>query len=589
MALRILLFSVLISSLVTAQDIINIGLPINSMLFAEHGVSLSGDGKTMVFQSDRTGRWRLYESSLHDSAWTEPNPIDSINNYHQSDIFIGGAFLSYDGKSLYFTSDMFGSLGSMDIFISEKKEGKWGTPKNLSFQINTKQYEGFPSLTSDNRILYFIRKNLTKKENEACYSIYISEKDSNDIWSNPTALDFPVNTQCEDAPRISPDGKTLIFSSIRNGGKGKYDLYRCNYNKDLGWSKVLPLDYINTEYNDKLISITPNQEYIYFSNNGGFSDDIYCSKIPFIERLQKKMIVSGNILDNETGAPIVAQLSITNVRNNKIVTEVYSSDADGTFSVELPEGEEYHLVIKKDDYVVLEQALDLSFVTEPKKQIDVTFNNEAYQRTKKTAIIKGSIIDNETGEPIVAKLSITNVRNNKIVTEVFSDEADGTYVVDLPKNETYKVYVTAKGLIMKESIIIDNLDKPIIFDTPIKMNSISNNTSFVIENIYFDTDSFNLNPASFLSLDQIVDLLKQNRNIKVEISAHTDNVGDPSYNMKLSQARANGVVKYLISKSNITDNLIAKGYGETIPIANNNTIEGKTKNRRVEFKILKLE
>ena len=120
------------------------------------------------------------------------------------------------------------------------------------------------------------------------------------------------------------------------------------------------------------------------------------------------------------------------------------------------------------------------------------------------------------------------------------------------------------------------------------MKSITENTNFVLNNIYFDTDSSNIRTESYIALDQIVELLKENENIKVEISAHTDNVGEYNYNINLSQQRSASVVNYLISKGISSENLEAKGYGETKPIAANDTEIGKAKNRRVEFTILKV-
>jgi len=586
---NLILLSIILSINIFSQTEKKLPIPINTVEFNEYAPTLSSDGKTMIFQSDRSGKWRLYQITMKDdSTWTNPKSIQAINNYDTRDIFIGYPFLTYDDKFLFFASDMKGSYGSLDIFYSEKINGEWCPPKNAGNQINSKAYEASPSVSPDGKKIYYIMKRLSGKNEEKCYKIYACDKNDENEWINPHALRKPINSTCEDVPRIMYDGKTLIFSSIRQGGYGKFDIYKSIYIEGVGWSEPENMDYANSEFNDRLIALSPNEEYAYYTNDGGFSDDIYYKKVPFKGRLKKKMIIAGNVIDNETGEPIVAQLSITNVKNNKIVTEVYSSEADGSFEVDLPEGEEYKIVIKKGDYVMLEKSIDLTEITIERTDLAVNFNSEEYERTKKKAIVSGTLIDEETGEPIVAKLSITNVRNNKIVTEVYSSETDGSYEVELDKNEDYEIYATAKGVIMEEPIKITNLEKPISFNNPTKLKNITENTNFVLNNIYFDTDSASIKPESYTALNQVVNLLKENKNIKVEISAHTDNVGNYDYNINLSQQRAASVVDYLISNGIPKDNLEAKGYGETKPIATNDTEIGKAKNRRVEFTILKV-
>ena len=108
----------------------------------------------------------------------------------------------------------------------------------------------------------------------------------------------------------------------------------------------------------------------------------------------------------------------------------------------------------------------------------------------------------------------------------------------------------------------------------------------VYDNIFYDFDKSTLRPESISELDRMVLLMSQNPTIKIELSSHTDNVGSNEYNITLSQARAQSVVDYLISKGISKDRLVAKGYGKSIPIATNDTEEGRQLNRRTEFKIL---
>ncbi|PLW98901.1 MAG: hypothetical protein C0594_17810, partial [Marinilabiliales bacterium] len=315
---------------------------VNTLHFSEYAPSFTKDGKTMIFQSDRTGAWRLYESTLHDNIWSDPRYIEEINDYEEGDHFIGGACISYDGQSLYFTSDMYGSMGSMDIFYCKRMDSIWSEPINLSYMVNSKQYDAFPSVTEDNSALYFVRIKLFKKQGEQCYTIYCSHKDTSNLWQKPVAVDFPINLNCEDAPKISPDGLAMLFSSIRRGGKGRFDLYESKFDTlSETWSEPRLLEFVSTEYNDRFAYINKDLSEIFYTNNGGFSDDIYYSEVPDYERARKRMIYTGNVVDKETGEPIVAKLSITNVRNNKIVKEVYTDEDEGGFEVSIDAEEEY--------------------------------------------------------------------------------------------------------------------------------------------------------------------------------------------------------------------------------------------------------
>jgi len=110
-----------------------------------------------------------------------------------------------------------------------------------------------------------------------------------------------------------------------------------------------------------------------------------------------------------------------------------------------------------------------------------------------------------------------------------------------------------------------------------------------LKNIYFDYDKTTLKPESFIELNKVVDFLKQNSKISVEISGHTDSRGSDDYNLNLSQGRSQSVVDYLTSQGIDSSRLQAHGYGETKPIDSNDTDEGRANNRRVEFTILKIQ
>ena len=159
-----------------------------------------------------------------------------------------------------------------------------------------------------------------------------------------------------------------------------------------------------------------------------------------------------------------------------------------------------------------------------------------------------------------------------------SIEANKNYALQIQKNN-YLFY--SQNINLKE---ISSQQKP--YELEILLQPIASNNKITLNNVFFDFDKSELNAVSFLELDKVVELLQKNPTLKIEIAGHTDNKGDKKYNQILSQKRAESVVNYLVQKGIAATRLIAKGYGDTMPIITNDTEENKAKNRRTELKIL---
>ena len=160
----------------------------------------------------------------------------------------------------------------------------------------------------------------------------------------------------------------------------------------------------------------------------------------------------------------------------------------------------------------------------------------------------------------------------------------GNFSILLPEGDNYKVIYSYFGSVIDDnSIDIPSMDGEINFNFKVTLEAPK---VITLDNVFFDTNKSILKPESFEALDNLVLALESKEGMKIEIAGHTDNVGDETANLKLSQARAESVRKYLINKKISPDRVTAKGYGPTIPIANNETAEGRKKNRRTEVKIL---
>jgi outer membrane protein OmpA-like peptidoglycan-associated protein len=148
--------------------------------------------------------------------------------------------------------------------------------------------------------------------------------------------------------------------------------------------------------------------------------------------------------------------------------------------------------------------------------------------------------------------------------------------------------VSRKGyLFYSENFSLKNnylVDKPYLKDVPLQPLKVGNR--IVLRNVFYETDSYELKKASTSELNKVVRFLQANPEIKIEISGHTDDTGDLDYNQKLSENRAKTVADYLISESIKAERIVSKGYGENLPVASNNTEEGRAQNRRTELKII---
>ncbi len=470
-----------------------LGKPINTLEFSEFAPTISADGNTLIYESDKSGRWRLYISSQANGVWSEPKDMDVINNRVMPGDFIGGPCFSYDGNRLYFTSNMKGTVGGMDMWYSEKINDVWQAPKNMGKTVNTAGYDGFPSVSPDGKSLYFMRAGTNNSPTgQRCCILMVAEKRGN-YFINPKALPSPVNSGCEGYPRIMADGKTLIFSSYRSGGKGGYDLYQ---SKKTGakWSTPVAMEFINTPKDDELISVPASGDIIYLSNtNKNNKDDIYKLPLPKEFRPDEVVSVEGVVKNEETNKPMPAIIRVSNIKTKEKISETENDSLSGKYNLYLQKGKKYDVSVTSKGY---------------------SFQSEVYDLEKATA------------------------------------------------------YET-----IKKDMVLE----------PLKLNA-----SFRLNNLFFDFDSASLTKESELELDRVIEMMKTNATMQVEISAHTDDMGSDAYNQKLSQLRAESVVKYLTQHGILQTRLVAKGYGESVPSVPNDTEENRAKNRRVEFKIIKL-
>ncbi len=453
--------------------------------------------------------------------------------------------LTIDGEKMIFTKRI---NRNEDFYESDRKNGIWSKAFPLPGDINSPAFnEGAQNISQDGNWLIFTGCNFP--EGLGSCDLYISYLTKNG-WSEPKNLGPNVNSESwESTPSLSPDKKDLYFSSNVPGGFGGKDIWVCHRNEDGTWGEPLNLgSEINTSADESTPFIHADNRTLYFNSNGlpGYSEkpDIFVTRKSPDGKWSKPENLGYpiNTIDDE-GSLIVAS-------DGK--TAYYSSDRNDT-----------------------KGGLDI-YTFELRKDI----------RPFKTLWVKGKVFDIKTKNGLPASVELVDVKSRELVSKLQTDE-DGNYLVTLPVGKDYAFNVKRKGyLFYSENYNISETYSDSTFQVDIPLQPIETNARMVLKNVFFDTKKTVLNPESITELDNVVRLLNENPNLKIQISGYTDNVGKPADNLKLSTGRAVAVVNYLLNKSIKNERLTFKGFGETNPVSANKTEEGRAMNRRTELSVV---
>lgn len=453
--------------------------------------------------------------------------------------------LTIDGKKLIFTKRI---ANKESFYESDKLNGVWRKAFPLVGKINSPDFNvGAQNISQDGEWLVFTGCDFP--EGFGSCDLYISYLTKNG-WSEPQNLGRNVNSEFwESTPSLSPDKRDLYFSSNRPGGYGGKDIWVCHRTENGNWSEPENLGpEINTAGDESTPFIHADNQTLYFNSNGlpGYSEkpDL------FVTRKQADGKWSGpenlgypiNTIDDE-GSMIVDA-------DGK--TAYYSSDKIGT-----------------------KGGLDI-----------YTFELRKDLRPLKTLWAKGKVYDKKTKSGLPSTLVLTDINTQQTISKLQTDE-DGNYLVTLPVGKDYAFNVHRKGyLFYSQNYNMKNISSDSVFNVDIPLEPIEVNATVILKNVFFDTKSSVLKPGSISELDNVVRLMNENPNMKIMISGFTDNVGKPEDNLKLSIGRAVAVVNYLLGKGVNNNRLSFKGFGETKPIASNDTEEGKALNRRTELTVV---
>ena len=448
-----------------------------------------------------------------------------------------------------------------ELFMKSTKmnDGNFDDGEPMPSPFNQGTNEGGATLTIDNKYLYYA-KSVNEGGDRPNTDIYFT-CNFGDGWADIKKLpnvNHPIYWDSQ--PTVSSDGNSIIFVSDRPGGYGNLDLYVTTKDPTTKqWSVPKNLGpKINTSGNEKTPFLHSDSETLYFSSDGIYGYGGY--DIYYTRKNEKGEWTAPENL----GSPINGESDDAGF--------FVSTNGELGYFCSWNEGKVSGKGVGKYDIY----------------QFDLY--KEA--RPDAVAFIKGEIKkDNE--EPLNKfKVELKNTRTNEKTTAVV-DSTTGSFIaaVNVKKNKNDKLAITASAEQHAFTSQILELKEDVSFKNPPKieqmqLKKVEKGKSFLLDNIYYQTNSDEILPESIIILSEFAEFLKEHPEMKIEIQGHTDNTGTATENNLLSQKRADRIVNFLLEKGVSKNNLSAKGYGSSKPVSNNNTAEGRSKNRRTEFLIL---
>ena len=345
---------------------INIGPGINTE-HPEYFPTLTVDGKIMLFtrevpanNNSPRGQEDFFVSELTDeNVWGKAFPMPPHINTPRNE---GAPTLSADGRTLIFVAcaDETGNYGegrngygSCDLFITTREGNTWSKPKNLPGKVNTYNWESQPSLSSDGKTLYFVRRVGQRGTQRS--DIFVTTLGDDGKWGKPVPLPENINTgRMETSVHIHPDGKTLYFSSNGHIGMGGYDIFMTQKQPNGSWSDPKNLGYpINTENDENSLLVGPDGDIAFFASDrpGGFGNlDIYYFEMPEELRPTRTTYFEGLVFDITDKKPLGGKFELVDLETGEQVIKSEADNTTGEFLVALPTQKRYALNVSYPGY-----------------------------------------------------------------------------------------------------------------------------------------------------------------------------------------------------------------------------------------------
>jgi len=500
-------------------------------------------------------------------------PFALINTSHDEQ----SPVISPDGKYLFFTvcnhpQNMGSKRDPGDIWFSVSAGGQWTAPVHAGPVLNDPAYNAVAGFSRDGSELFLLSHYDGTGNAARTQGISVS-RNTGSGWSKPENISIPYfqNKSSLQSGHVSAEGNAFVFSAETYGSHGVEDVYVSVKSAAGKWSEPKNLgNKINTQFQELSPSLSADGNTLYFSSNGrkGYgSFDVYSSA-----RLDNNWtnwsdpINMGEIVNSE-GRELFFKTYPS--AGFSLYTSTKNSDGYGDVKVYRP------YIPLKDSAIVVAQ-------------------------TPRDTVIQIEEIKRETADDKFIKVygKITNAKNNEAVdaTLIFetsdtlmkANAIGGEYVVKIASTRSYVIKINAPGFVNDLEKLDVNTYEMKDLEMNFKLQPIEVGTTVTLKNVLFIQSKPELLPESYPELNLVVQFMKNNPHIEIELSGHTDSRGSFRQLMTLSQQRVNRVKGYLVSKGIESKRIVGRGYGGSKPIASNDTEETRMLNRRVEFTIKEL-
>ena len=549
--------------------------------YSDYGIALRHD--TLFFTSLRKeagdpidhrtlqGYSKIFATPLYSESFSK-RPIiklTKLSKYKQNEACPS---FTADGKTMYFTK----TKPNKSFQIYKATLSGLHIEKIVPVHIPGVKEAGHPAIHPTGKWLVFV-----SRQNGKDADLFITSYDEKKGWQEAQRLPDIINSNGDELFPVWLNDSVLSFSSNRAGGLGGLDIY---VTKLVGGKWYPPVQLsapVNSAADDFNLVTVHDLKGLFVSNRFGSKgyDDIFMyTGYPF------KPSIKVFVYDSITRKPIAGAYVMCH--SNTLIT-----DSSGTVVGYPSSLEKVYLKIGAKGYVLKEEVFSFNptrslYPDQLEKKYFLKPNSEGN-------VVEGTVKDAKTNKPI-ANQDVLLVSQQGFFDKTKTSKEGNFRFTNVKEGNEYTLLVAKKGYwTHTKTFTLPNLpydakfNEKNGFDFNLKMQPIEMEEEYVIENIYYDFDKATLRPESKLELDKLVELLKKNPNLVVEINAHTDERGSDEYNMKLSQARAESVVSYLIEKGISSDRLIPKGYGKTRPVVPKaKTEEEHQLNRRTSFRIL---
>ena len=615
--------------------------------------------------------------AIHVSGQKDTQPTPELRKFSQQGWKIQHAQFSFDSLTIYFSALEPGGK-NYDLYVTRSRAGLWSAPVRMNDSINSQADELWPSVSSDERRLYFIRRTYDEKLIKSSHGsqgiddyLFTSDNLRGEWQSAERAM---ISSNHDLSPLILPDNQTLIFARKEAEKKRLYyALYHVRYLGYGVWTLPVRLDSTDRrsvygpylkQLRDTVLQATEIQEQ---ERSKKEIDTIYLNRqvvIPDGMRCSRYGVLTGVVTDENSGRTVEATIRLYDAITANLLDEALCDATTGRFRVALQPNHKYNIDITAPNY-------SHHYLTIDCRQTDSLTNRHVQVQIARNLSIRINPYDAEvfTPEPPEREV-IRNVATNEALRVQTKHEQQGR-VYNLPIGATYALTLYRRGYqdttllintmrdvrfsaaefdvpvrpikhpltlelgnemdkeVKEGTIRLRNRNKHEVIEMPytppsttimlrqddeyelviqspghfffdtivsipegydqqlcnISLKPIQKDMIVQLRNIQFESNSFILTRSSHAELDKVVKLMEANPGLKIELSAHTDDIGTDAYNDQLSSKRGEAAMEYLAKKGIDRSRLTSIGYGKRQPLVPNNSDANRAINRRVEFKV----